>query len=89
MYLARLFVDNRLMGVRCYEEYEHALFDTVSGSPALYAGWASEIDGVAFSKPTVIATAEDDLDYGVDFKFCYPGGVVVSIEKILQVDWRI
>ena len=84
MYLLNLFVERQLRSVRVYKDYEHALSDITDGCLGLLPDAAQGID---FHKPEkIVCTSEDDLGYGVDFKFIYINGFAVVIEKALPVD---
>lgn len=83
MYLARVLLNRNLMGVRVYEEYEHALSDTLDNNSELYSCLPDE-KIMDFSTPKIFTASCDDLGFKVDFEYRHKNGVTVCIEEIMS-----
>lgn len=83
MYLARILLNRKLMGVRIYERYEHALSDILDNSNDLYSCLPDD-KITDFTMPKIFTASCDDLGFKVDFEYRYQNGVTVCIEEIMS-----
>lgn len=86
MFIAKVLFDKKLMGVKMYERYEHALSDTIEKESGLYSCLPKE-RLMDFSTLKICTLSIDALGYGVDFEYRYPNGVTVCIEEAVT-DYR-
>lgn len=83
MYLARVLLNRNLMGVKVYEEYEHALSDMLDNNSELYSCLPDD-KIMDFSTPKIFTASCDDLGFKVDFEYRHKNGVTVCIEEIMS-----
>lgn len=83
MYLARVLFNKKLMGVRIYEKYEHALSDTIDNNSELYSCLPDD-KIMDFSTPKIFSASCDKLGFNVDFEYRHKNGVTVCIEEIMS-----
>ena len=83
MYLARVLLNRKLMGVRIYERYEHALSDTLENISDLYSCLPDD-KITDFSMPKIFSVSCNELGFKVDFEYRYQNGVTVCIEEIMS-----
>lgn len=82
LFIAKVLLDKKLMGVKMYERYEHALSDTIDKESDLYSCLPEE-SLMDFSMPKIFTASVDTLEYGVDFEYRYTNGVTVCIEEVV------
>lgn len=80
MFIVKVLLDKKLMGVKMYERYEHALSDTIDKESELYFCLPEE-NLMDFNMPTIFAPSFDAMGYGIDFEYRYPNGVTACIEE--------
>ncbi len=82
MYMAKVLLDKKLMGVRIYERYEHALSDAIDKDSELHS-CLPEDKLMDFRIPKIVTASCDELDFKVDFEYRYQNGVTVCIEEVM------
>ncbi len=87
MYIAKVYLDRKLMNVRLYEDYEHFLSDLISGGDGFYDCLPEDKAAeTRFDRPEIFSGGNDSLGFGGDFEYRYSSGITVYCGTALTAE---
>ena len=87
MYIAKVYLDRKLMNVRLYEDYEHFLSDLISGGDGFYDCLPEDKAAeTKFDRPKLFSCGNDSLGFGGDFEYRYSSGITVYCGTALTAE---
>lgn len=87
MYIAKVYLNNQLINVNHYEDYEHFLSDLISADADLICYLPEEkISETKFAHPAIVSGGRDNLGFECDLEYRYDSGVTVYCGTMITAE---